>query len=336
MQDSTSLIHAIEQRASDVTVVKGQPLAWRRNRKVTLDCDRMVSETEFKALYEIAGNPANGQVFGLTYKDRRFRGIYTFTDNGPKFQLRLLPEKIPELDSLGPPPAFADLLVNHRGLIIVTGATGSGKSTTLAAAIDRINRTRELNIITLEDPIEYLHQHKKCYVSQRQLGRDTQNYAEGIREAMREDPDVLMVGELRDLEAIHAALTLAETGHLVFGTLHTKDAPGSITRIIDADPNPETVSIFSHSFLGVLAQQLLPTKKDGLVAAYELMLRTPALLENIRSRSITAIRNDLKSRAHKDSCSMDASIEKLYRDAKISRETALSYAYDPEKLAKQI
>ena len=196
--------------------------------------------------------------------------------------MRAIPAKIPSLDSLRLPPVLKELTKKHSGVILVTGPTGSGKSTTIASMIDVINAERPVHILTMEDPIEYIHQHKVGMVNQREIGQDSESFANCIRAALREDPDIILVGEMRDKETIAAALTLAETGHLVFGTLHTRSAPATVDRIIDvfpADQQDQIRVMFAGSLQAVVAQQLLPLVGGGRVAAIEIMVATAAIGE---------------------------------------------------------
>lgn len=251
--------------------------------------------------------------------------------------LRILAENIPELESLGLPPAVLDFPALRRGIVLVTGETGSGKSTTLAAILRRINETREEHILTLEDPIEYIHAPDRCLVNQREIGRDTASYAEGLRAALREDPDVILIGEMRDLPTIETALTAAETGHLVFATLHTNSAADSIDRMVDVFPAERQRQIrmqLSMTLQAVLAQQLLPRRGGGRAAACEVMVVSPAIRNLIREGKTPQIANAVATSADIGSVTMDNAILKLYKDRVISAETARGAAHDPEYIRK--
>lgn len=251
--------------------------------------------------------------------------------------LRILADNIPDLERLGLPPAVLDFPALRRGIVLVTGETGSGKSTTLAAILRRINETREEHILTLEDPIEYIHVPDKCLVNQREIGRDTASYAEGLRAALREDPDVILIGEMRDLPTIETALTAAETGHLVFATLHTNSAADSIDRMVDAFPAERQRQIrmqLSMTLQAVLAQQLLPRRGGGRAAACEVMVVSPAIRNLIREGKTPQIANAVATSADLGSVTMDNAILKLYKDKVISAETARAAAHDGEYIRK--
>lgn len=254
--------------------------------------------------------------------------------------IRLISPRIPTLQELGLPEAVATLAHNPRGLVLVTGPTGSGKSTTLAAMIDLINREKPYHIITLEDPIEFVHEHKKSLVNQREIGRDSRTFASALRAAMREDPDVILVGEMRDTETIGIAVTAAETGHLVFGTLHTSSAAQTIDRIIDVFPPHQQQQIrvqLANAVQGVVAQQLIPRiDRPGRVAAVEIMIATPAIRNLIREGKTYQIINQIQTGAKFGMVSLDMSLRDLYLKKLISREDALSRAADPESLARTL
>ena len=239
--------------------------------------------------------------------------------------IRLLAERIPELERLGLPPAVPGLAKLRR--------TGSGKSTTLAALLERINCTEAGHIVTLEDPIEYLHKPQRCVISQREIGRDTRSCADGLRAALREDPDVILIGEMRDRETIETAITAAETGHLVFATLHTGSAPEAVDRIVDAFPEGRQRQIrlqLSSTLMAVLSQQLLPRRGGGRVLACEVMMVTPAIRNLIREGKTPQIAGALATGAAEGSVTMDNSLLKLVRQRQITAETALRAARDAE------
>ncbi len=253
--------------------------------------------------------------------------------------IRLLAESIPELDSLGLPPAVQGLPDLNRGIVLVTGETGSGKSTTLAAMLDRINHTQDAHIITLEDPIEYIYTPDRCIVNQREVGTDTRCYADGLRAILREDPDVILIGEMRDLDTIETALTAAETGHLVFATLHTNSAPEAIDRMVDVFPEGRQKQIrlqLSTTLMAVLSQQLLPRREKGRVAACELMIVTPAIRNLIREGKTPQIASALSTSAAEGSITMDNSLIALCRQRVISAETARQAARDAEYVRRSI
>ena len=251
--------------------------------------------------------------------------------------LRILSDKIPDLDKLGLPPAVQEFPTLRQGIVLVTGETGSGKSTTLAAILRRINETRNAHIITLEDPIEYIHVPQKCLINQREIGRDTESYADGLRAILREDPNVILIGEMRDLVTIETALTAAETGHLVFATLHTNSAADSIDRVVDVFPAERQRQIrmqLSMSLQAVLSQQLLLRQGGGRVAACELMMVSSAIRNLIREGKTPQIANAVATSANLGSITMDNAIIKLYKEKAISAETARMAAHDPEYVKK--
>jgi twitching motility protein PilT len=245
---------------------------------------------------------------------------------------RLIPENVPTLKSLGYPAALEQLARKTKGLILVTGPTGSGKSTTLAAMIDQINRERNCHIITLEDPIEYLHGHKSSIVTQRELHTDTRSFALALRAVLREDPDVILVGEMRDAETIGTAITAAETGHLVFATLHTVDSAQTIDRIIDVFPGYQQQQIrtqLSMTLQGIISQQLIPNMDNtGRVAALEILIATSAIRHLIREGKTHQIPAIVQTGIHIGMQSMDMALKKLYQNGLISHNEALLHAID--------
>jgi len=249
---------------------------------------------------------------------------------------RLIPEKIRPLDELGLPPVLAELADRPRGLVLVTGPTGSGKSTTLAAMIDRINLSKPAHILTIEDPIEYLHQHKTSLINQRELHADTQSFSAALRAALREDPDVVLIGEMRDLETMEAALKLAETGHLTMGTLHTNSAAQTITRIVDSFPAHQQAQIRTQLSLvleGVVCQSLLPKVSGGRVAALEILVATPAIRNLIRDDKIHQIYGTMQSGQEKYGMqTMNQSLVRLVEKRVISREVAFSTSSNRDEL----
>ncbi len=247
--------------------------------------------------------------------------------------IRILADRIPNLNDLGLPPAVQTLPDLNRGIVLVTGETGSGKSTTLAAMLDRINHTSAEHIITLEDPIEYIYTPDKAVINQREIGTDTESYSDGLRAILREDPDVILIGEMRDLNTIETALTAAETGHLVFATLHTNSAPEAIDRMVDVFPAERQRQIrlqLSTTLMAVLSQQLLPRREKGRVAACELMIVTPAIRNLIREGKTPQIVSALGTSAQEGSITMDNCLIKLCKDRVITPETARKAARDGE------
>ena len=253
---------------------------------------------------------------------------------------RLVGTKVPAPEELGVPASVIDLYQRKRGLILVTGPTGSGKSTTLAAIIDKINNCRDAHVITLEDPIEYLHQHKMAMVNQREIGLDSENYANALRAALREDPDVILVGEMRDFETISVAITAAETGHLVLSTLHTIGAASTVDRVIDVFPPHQQQQIrvqFSNVLEAVISQQLIPTIDGrGRVAAFEVMHANHAVRNLIREGKSHQLTSVMQTNRKLGMMTMDEAIQQLYFAGRISREMAIQFAQDPDNMENKI
>lgn len=272
-----------------------------------------------------------------SYAENRCR-IHIFRAQGvPSAAIRLLRETIPDLDSLGLPPAAMTLPGLHKGIVLVTGETGSGKSTTLAALLDRINHTRKDHIVTLEDPVEYVYKPDLCAINQREIGKDTRSFGEGLRASLREDPNVILIGEMRDRETIETALTAAETGHLVFGTLHTGSASDSIDRMVQVFPEGLQAQIrlqLSMCLEAVLTQQLVPKKVGGRALACEMMVVTDAIRNHIRTGNTPQIANAIATSAAVGGQTMDQALVRLVRGGEVAKSTALHYAKDKEYVKK--
>ncbi|HOK42329.1 MAG TPA: type IV pilus twitching motility protein PilT [Thermoclostridium caenicola] len=270
----------------------------------------------------------------------RFRGNVMFQRGTLAAVFRAVPFVIPDFDKLGLPQDIKRLCDLPRGLILVTGPTGSGKSTTLAAMIDLINNTRACNIVTVEDPIEFLHKHKKSSVRQREIGTDTHSFASALRHVLRHDPDIIMIGEMRDQESISIALTAAETGHLVLSTLHTQTAPLTITRIIDSFSEDKRVQIrqqLANSLRAVISQQLIPTiDGKGRVVAVEYMVDTPAIRSMIREGKEHQLYSAIQTGQKDGMQTMDQALVKLFRAGRISRESVLEYCVDRAEVERLI
>lgn len=253
--------------------------------------------------------------------------------------LRLIPSDLLSFEDIGLPASVRDLLRRPRGLVLVTGPTGSGKSTTLATMIDWINQTLDRHIITIEDPIEFYHSHGKGLVTQRELGSDVPDFTEAMRRALRQDPDVILLGEMRDLDTISAALTAAETGHLVFGTLHTTGSARTINRIIDAYPANQQEQVraqLSVALVAVVSQVLMPAEGSGRVAAFEVMINNPAIANLIRKNETNKIQSTIQTSKRLGMTTLDDDLYQLVQEGRISKQTALDYAQEPRDLEARL
>jgi twitching motility protein PilT len=270
----------------------------------------------------------------------RFRVNYyrTLGEIGAAF--RTIPIEIPSLDDIAAPEVYKKLIKREKGLILVTGPTGSGKSTTLAAMLNEINLNEQKHVVTVEDPVEFIHQNKKCVFSHRGVGEDTKSFAIALKYAMRQDPDIILIGEMRDKETIEAALTAAETGHLVFGTLHTSSAPGTINRIIDVftgDEQPQIRAMISTSLVAVIAQALLPKLGGGRVAASEILVTNHAISNLIREDKVHQIYSQMQlGQENTGMITQTQALVKYIKDGKVSRDVALQFSNKPEELSKAI
>jgi len=270
----------------------------------------------------------------------RFRANYYRTLGDVAAAFRVIPIDVPSLDDLSAPQVYKKLVKREKGLILVTGPTGSGKSTTLAAMLNEININEQKHIVTVEDPVEFIHQNKKCVFSHRNIGEDTKSFATALKYAMRQDPDIILIGEMRDKETIAAALTAAETGHLVFGTLHTSSAPSTINRVIDVfngDEQPQIRAMLSSSLVAVIAQALLPKHGGGRVAASEILVTNHAINNLIREDKVHQIYSQMQlGQGDTGMQTQTQALVKFVREGKVSRETALQFANKPEELAKAL
>ncbi len=270
----------------------------------------------------------------------RFRANCFYSKGAVAAVFRQIPSQVPEFDSLGLPRVLLDMTDVSNGLLLVTGPTGSGKSTTLASIIDRLNKVENGHIITLEDPIEFMHSHKNSIINQREIGVDTLTFSNGLRSLLRQDPDIVLVGELRDIETIEAALEIAETGHLVFGTLHTNSTIQTISRIINVFPSDQQDPIrtlLSFVLQGVVAQQLLPKKSGGRVLCQEILRITPAIRNLIREDKLHQIYSQMQINQEETSMvTMNQSIKKSLDAGLITAEVAMSYSNNPEEMAKML
>lgn len=297
--------------------------------------DKVLSSERKAMLMEI------GEVdLSYTNSEGRYRANFFKERQGFGAAFRVVRSEIPGFQELGLPPAMETLSLLKKGLVIVTGPTGSGKSTTLASVIDRINRTQEAHIITLEDPVEYLHEHRRCLVNQREIHKDSQGFSSALRAALRQDPDIILVGEMRDLDTISTAITAAETGHLVLSTLHTSGAARTVDRIIDVFPPHQQAQIriqLSMVLEGIVSQQLLPRADgEGRVAAFEVMTGSTAVRNLIREGKSHQIQSQIQTGTNLGMVTMDGYIQELYDRKVITKDVALSFAHDQESMSRQI
>jgi twitching motility protein PilT len=346
MNDLLELV--VEQKCSDLHLQVGTPPTLRLRGSMTpLDGPTLTPEDTEKLMLSIT--PDNhvqnvklhgGTDFGFAYLDKaRFRVSVLKAKGNYGLVLRQIPNQLFDLRQIGLPDKIKELLYRPRGLFLVTGPTGSGKSTTLASMVNYINENRDGHIITIEDPIEYYHNHKRCVVTQREIGQDVPNFAEAIRRALRQDPDVILVGELRDLETIEAAISAAETGHLVFGTLHTNSAAKTIDRIVDAFPANMKEMIrtqLSTSIIAVVSQTLCKKNGGGRIAAYEIMVNTSSIASLIRDNKTFRIPSDIQTGAHLGMITLDTHLMSLVNKEMIDPDEAVEKAQDSETMRNKL
>ncbi len=351
MELNQMLKEAVDKDASDIFIVSGLPLSYKINNSIHLQSEEKLSPDDTRemilAIYRLAGDRESRRLLEQGDDDfsfslpgvSRFR-VSTYKQRGSLAAvIRVVRFELPDPAQMGIPQAVLDLAQLKKGLVLVTGTAGSGKSTTLACMIDLINSTRNGHVITLEDPIEYLHRHKKSVVSQREISNDTESYVSALRAALRQAPNVILLGEMRDYETISTALTAAETGHLVFSTLHTVGAANTIDRVIDAFPSNQQPQIrvqLSMVLQAVVSQQLLPAKDGTVVPAFEIMKVNGAIRNMIRESKVHQIDTVIHSSAGEGMVAMDASILELYRQGRVSAEEALTCAVAPAVLAKKM
>lgn len=338
----------VQLKASDLHITVGQPPVVRHSGRLrrldtkSLDGDDTValmkSITPDRCQQEL--QEKGGSDYAIEYINGfRFR-VAVFKQRGNiGIVLRRIPSQFLSFEQIGMPEAIKRLIIRPRGLLLVTGPTGSGKTTSLASMINFLNENYDRHIITLEDPIEYYHAHKKSTINQREIGVDVPDFKEGIRRALRMDPDVILVGEMRDLETIHAAIEAAETGHVVFGTLHTNSASATINRIIDVFPKDQQDQIrtqLSTALIGVLSQTLMPKKPEGVIAAYEIMVSTPAIANLIRENKTYRIDSSIQTGLKDGMFLMDESLYRLWRNGLVEKEECLLKSQKPAELAARI
>ena len=313
-----------ESRISDFHLRAGEPLAVRASGDIITYPEHIIEQDMLDQVFrhELGEKgykefcEKNDVDFAIMVGEQRFRANGYRTMHGWAMVLRTIVTEVPNIDQLGLPPAVHKILTEKSVLVLVTGQTGSGKSTSLAAMINKINRERAENIITIEDPVEFVHTPIKSIISQREVGRDTKSFASALKGALRQDPDIILLGELRDYETVSMALTAAETGHLVFGTLHTSGAPETINRIIDVFPAEEQAqarSQLSQSLQLVMTQQLLKRKGGGRIGAFEVMVCVPAVRNLIRENKIVQINTSMQTGAQFGMITMDKYIEELHK-----------------------
>lgn len=339
------LAFSTKNKASDLHISAGQPPIIRVDGDMKrINLPVIDAETVLKMIYDIMSDAQR-----KTYEERlevdfsfqipnvaRFRVNAFNQDRGPAAVFRTIPSVVLSLEELTAPSIFREICMKPRGLVLVTGPTGSGKSTTLAAMIDYVNEKQRSHILTIEDPIEFVHQNKKCLVNQRELHKDTHSFEAALRSALREDPDIIMVGELRDLETIRLAMTAAETGHLVFATLHTSSAPKTIDRIIDVFPGDEKSmvrSMLSESIQAVIAQTLLKRVGGGRIAAHEIMIGNNAIKNLIREDKVAQMYSIIQTGQNDGMQTLDQCLEGLVRQRQITAGDARARAVDKSKFS---
>ena len=338
----------VKQGASDLHITVGQPPVLRISGRLQRLKTKVLEPADTMALMKSITPDRCQQEFqetgttdfGFAFGDQaRFR-VSVFRQKGNvAIVLRQIPVEMLSMEQLGIPPVFKELILRPRGLILVTGPTGSGKTTSLAAMVDYINGIIDHHIITIEDPIEFYHNHRKSTINQREVGTDVTSFSEAIRRALRQDPDVILVGELRDLETIEAAITAAETGHVVFGTLHTSSAAGTINRIIDVFPTNQQDQIrtqLASAIIGILAQQLIPRIGGGRVAAFETLVVTPGIANLIRENKVFRITSAIQTGAKHGMKLLDDNLFEHWQNEVGTKEDVLGKANSPDELAKRI
>ncbi len=344
---SDYLFDAIGMGASDLHVTAGLPPMVRVSGEVhPLDYPTLTPNATRELIYDILSNDQrqrleNDWELDFSYslpRTARFRVNVYFQRGSLGAAFRTIPHEIKNLGELGLPKGVEDMTEKPRGLVLVTGPTGSGKSTTLASMIDRINESRNEHIMSVEDPIEFLHQHKNCIVNQREVNQDTRSFAQALKHVLRQDPDVILVGEMRDLETISLAVTAAETGHLVFGTLHTQDAPQTVDRIIDVFPSHQQSQIrtqLANALQGVITQTLIPRRDgEGRVVACEVLVPTPGVRNLIREGKNHQIYSAMQTGGKFGMQTMDAALVELVRRGLISQQEAERRSSNPEELRR--
>jgi twitching motility protein PilT len=342
------LATVIQLKASDLHISVGQPPVVRHHGRMRrLEAKQLDNDDTTALMKAITPDRCQqelqekgGSDFAIEYLEGvRFRCAIYKQRGSIGMVLRRIPSQFLTFEQIGMPDAIRSLIVRPRGLILVTGPTGSGKTTTLASMINFLNDNYDRHVITLEDPIEYQHKHKRCTVNQREIGVDVPDFKEGIRRALRMDPDIILVGEMRDLETIHAAIEAAETGHIVFGTLHTSGAASTINRIIDVFPKDQQDQVrtqLSTALIGVLSQAILPKKPEGLVAAFEMMVVTDAIQNLIRENKVYRIDSSIQTGRKYGMFLLDDNLFNLWKNGLVEKEEVLLKAKKATELAAKI
>ena len=350
MNSILDILHkAVETDAADVFLIAGIPVTYKCNGRQNREGEMLLPEAIrvlVDEIYDVSkrdrGNLDKGFdddfSFAVSHLGR-FR-VNVFRQRGTLAAvIRVIQFGLPDPNALGIPESVLSLADTKKGLVLITGAAGTGKSTTLACILDRINKNRDGHIITMEDPIEYIHRHNRCIVTQREISIDTPGYLESLRSALRESPDVILLGEMRDYDTISAAITAAETGVLLFSTLHTSSVSNTINRILDVYPSDQQQQVkiqLAHILKGVVCQQLVPTTDGGQIAVFEIMKANTAIQNMIREDKLHQLESAMQSGASEGMCTMDASLLKLYKEGRITKDTALISCVHYENMVKRL
>lgn len=350
MELSDILQRALDIGASDIFVIAGLPLTYKVNGRQLREGEPLKPDDTYRLVHDIytlssrsaqriAAEDADDDFSFAIRTMGRFRANVLHQRGSLAAVLRVIRFGLPDPEKLGIPEQVMMAASKLKGLVLVTGPAGSGKSTTLACLIDRINNNREAHIITMEDPIEYIHQHRSCIVTQREIGSDSPSYLDALRSALRESPDVILLGEMRDYETIEVAMTAAETGQLLLSTLHTTGAASTVDRIVDVFPASQQAQVriqLSMVLQAVISQQLVPTTDGGQTVAFEVMYANPAIRTLIRESKSHQIDAAIQSAAAEGMCTMDGSLLRLYQQNRITRETAITYSIHHEAMQKRL
>ena len=350
MEMEAVLHRAIDVRASDIFIIAGLPLTYKVNGRQLREGEMLTPADTARlveGIYALCGrnmgrcaaeDADDDFSFAIPHLGR-FRANVLHQRGSLAVVLRVIQFGLPDPQALGIPSQVMDAAKKLKGLVLVTGPAGSGKSTTLACLIDSINRNREGHIITMEDPIEYIHRHQKCIVTQREIGSDSPSYVRALRSALRESPDVILLGEMRDHETIEVAMTAAETGQLLFSTLHTTGAASTVDRIVDSFPASQQHQVriqLSMVLQAVISQQLVPTVDGGQTVAFEVMYTNPAIRTMIREAKSHQLDAAIQAGAAEGMCTMDTSLLRLYQQGRITRDTALTHSIYYETMEKRL